>query len=75
LPNTNWIDPVLVSSREYCSTLFSTFVSQFTFEQYVTENTRPNSKHPASGSLLDNFQCSDTMATYGIAVYEPLVYT
>jgi len=41
LPNINWSDPVLVSSRDYCSTLFYTFVSQFAFEQYVTENTRP----------------------------------
>jgi len=32
LPNINWSDPVLVSSRDYCSTLFSTFVSQFAFE-------------------------------------------
>jgi len=62
LPNINWIDTVLVSSRDYSSTLFSTFVSQFAFEQNVTENTiqyntRPNSKHPASGSLLDIVLC------------------
>jgi len=33
LPNINWINPVLVSSRDYCSTLFSTFVRQFSFKQ------------------------------------------
>jgi len=27
LSNINWIDPVLVSSRDYCSTLFYTFLA------------------------------------------------
>jgi len=42
LPNINWSDPVLVSSRDYCSTLFSTFVNQHAVEQYVSENTQPS---------------------------------
>jgi len=44
LPNINWSDPVLVSSRDYCSILFSTFVSQLPFKQYVSENIRPSTK-------------------------------
>jgi hypothetical protein len=71
LPNINWNDPILCTSRDYCSTLFSTFVSQFAFEQYVTENTRPNSKHPTSGSLLDIVLCNDPFAICDVAVSEP----
>jgi len=68
---TGLIDPVLVSTRDYCSTLFSIFVSQFAFEQYVAENTRPNSKNSASGSLLDSVLCNDAFAICDVAVAVP----
>jgi len=68
LPNINWIDPVLVSPRGYCSTLFSTFVSQIVFEQYVTVNSRPNSIHPASWSPLDIVLCNYAFAICDVAV-------
>ena len=71
LPNITWDDPVLVSSRDYCSTLFSIFVNQFAFEQYVTESTRPNSRHHASGSLLDIVLCNDPFAICDVVVSEP----
>ena len=71
LPDINWNDHTFVSSRDYCSTLFSTFVSQFAFEQYVTEITRPNPKRPASGSLLDMVLCNDAFAICNVAVSEP----
>jgi len=71
LANINWIDLDLVSSRDYCSTLFFTFVNQFAIELYLTENTRPNLKHPASGSLLDIVLGNDAFAICDVAVSEP----
>lgn len=71
MPNINWVDPVLVSTRDYCSSLFSTFVSQFAFEQYVPENTRLQSIHPTAGSLLDIVLCNDAFAICDVIVSEP----
>jgi len=71
LPNINWSNPVLVSSRDYCSTLFSTLVSQLAYEQYVSENTRPSTKNAESGSLLDIVLCNDAFAISNVHVTQP----
>jgi len=68
LPNIDWSDSVLVSSREYCSTLFYTFVSQQGLNQYVTENSRPSTNHAETGSLLNIVLYNDAFAISNVHV-------
>lgn len=68
-PTINWSKLNFLVDNDRCSTLFSMFVKQFCFEQYVSEMTRdlPSCR----SSLLDIVLCNDSFIVNDVTVNTP----